>query len=167
MKICSYCNHKNREGLLFCDECGHGLSETMAEPTLPTRRFEESLPEFSAKATWGSASVGKTTSVVIHFRNTSEPLVVELSDRIVFGRADTSSPRQPDVDLNPYGALEKGVSRIHAAIERSDDVLTLVDMGSSNGTNLNGQRLIQDQPRVLRDGDEIRFGKLIAHLYFR
>ena len=167
MKNCPYCGHPNREGLLFCEECGEGLNEAMPEATLPTRRFEESLPEFAAKATWGSASVGNNRSVIIHFRNASDPLELELSDRIVFGRYDSSSPRQPDVDLTPFGALEKGVSRVHAAIERSDDVLTLVDMGSSNGTSLNGQRLVPDQPRVLRDGDEIRFGKLIAHLYFK
>lgn len=167
MKICPYCAHKNREGLLFCEECGQGLTETMNDPTLPTKQFADQLPEFSAKATWGSASVGTTTSVIIHFRNSSDPLVVALDDRVVFGRADATSPRQPDVDLTPYGALEKGVSRVHAAIERSEDVLTLVDMGSSNGTNLNGQRLVADQPRVLRDGDEIRFGKLVAHLYFK
>ncbi|MFW5709357.1 MAG: FHA domain-containing protein [Chloroflexota bacterium] len=167
MKVCPYCGHGNLEGLLFCEDCGHGLSEVMAEATVPTRKFNETASEFSAKATWGSASVGETRSVIIHFRNASEPLIIELTDRIVIGRADNTSPRQPDVDLTPFGALEKGVSRVHAAIERSDDVLTLVDMGSSNGTNLNGQRLVPDQPRVLRDGDEIRFGKLVAHLYFK
>lgn len=167
MKLCPYCGQPNLEGILFCEECGHGMTDVISEPTLPTRRFEDSLPEFSAKATWGSASVGKKSSVIIHIRNASEPITIELKDRIVFGRADTTSPRQPDVDLTPYGALEKGVSRIHAAIERSDDVLTLIDMGSSNGTNLNGQRLVADQPRVLRDGDEVRFGKLVAHLYFK
>ncbi|MCS7071755.1 MAG: FHA domain-containing protein, partial [Anaerolinea sp.] len=63
--------------------------------------------------------------------------------------------------------FEKGVSRLHAAICRQDETLTIVDMGSSNGTHLNGQRLIPDQPRVLRDGDEIRLGKLVAHIYFK
>jgi len=135
--------------------------------TLPTRRFEEETTDFAAKATWGSASVSTTTAVVIHIRNADEPMVLDLKERIIFGRADQSSPHQPDVDLSPFGALEKGVSRVHAAIDRSDDVLTLVDMGSSNGTNLNGQRLTADQPRVLRDGDEIRFGKLVVHLYFK
>jgi pSer/pThr/pTyr-binding forkhead associated (FHA) protein len=85
----------------------------------------------------------------------------------VLGRSDNTSTQKPDLDLTPYGALEKGVSRIHAAIERSEDTLTLIDMGSANGTHLNGQRLIPDQPRVLRDGDEIRLGKLVAHVYFK
>ena len=51
--------------------------------------------------------------------------------------------------------------------ERSEGTLTIVDMGSSNGTHLNGQKLMPHQPRVLRDGDEIRFGKLIAKIYFK
>jgi hypothetical protein len=166
MKTCPYCGSENREGLLFCEECGQGLSET-ADPTLPTRKLDETSDELSARATWGTASFGKSSAVIVHIRDAAEPMLVELVDRMVIGRADSTSPRQPDIDLTPYGALEKGVSRVHAAIERSDDVLTLVDMGSANGTHLNGQKLMPDQPRVLRDGDEIRLGKLVAHIYFK
>lgn len=167
MRMCPYCGSKNREGLLFCEECGQGLSDNVNEPTLPTRQLEDTLSEFSARATWGTASFGNTSSILIHIRDATDPIEMNLVDRMVLGRADTTSPRQPDVDLTPFGALEKGVSRIHAAIERSDDVLTLIDMGSSNGTHLNGQRLRPDQPRVLRDGDEVRFGKLVVHIYFK
>ena len=48
------------------------------------------------------------------------------------------------------------------AIRRGEDTLTLVDLGSVNGTHLNGQRLVPNQPRVLRDGDEIRLGRLVV-----
>lgn len=167
MKKCPYCGYENREGLLFCEDCGQGLAGPIAAPTLPTRNLGETSTELSAKATWGTASLSKTSAVVVHIRDETEPIILELADQLIIGRTDTSSPRQPQIDLTPYGALEKGVSRIHAAIERSDDVLTIVDMGSSNGTFLNGQRLLADQPRVLRDGDEIRFGKLVAHVYFK
>jgi pSer/pThr/pTyr-binding forkhead associated (FHA) protein len=85
----------------------------------------------------------------------------------ILGRLDPASGTAPDLDLTPYGALQGGVSRIHAAIRRGEDTLTLVDLGSVNGTHLNGQRLIPNQPRVLRDGDEIRLGKLVAHVYFK
>ena len=167
MKICPYCSHDNLEGLLFCEDCGQPLSESRTQATLPTRQLDDSMGDFSAKATWGTASFGSTKSIVVHIRDIAEPLDIRLTDYMILGRADSSSPRQPDIDLTPFGALEKGVSRIHAAIEKSDDVLTLVDMGSSNGTHLNGQRLRPDQPRVLRDGDEVRLGKLVAHIYFK
>jgi pSer/pThr/pTyr-binding forkhead associated (FHA) protein len=82
------------------------------------------------------------------------------------GRSDVGSVEKPNIDFAPYDALDKGVSRSHATIELSEDTLTIVDTGSANGTFLNGQRLVPNQPRVLRDGDELRLGKLIANIYF-
>jgi hypothetical protein len=167
MIACPYCGFGNREGILFCEECGQGLMGEMTDPTLPTRQLESMPTDLSARATWGTASFGSQSSIIMHIRDASDPIVLKMTDRAVIGRSDTTSPRQPDFDLTPFGAMEKGVSRIHAAIERNEDTLTLVDMGSSNGTHLNGQRLLPDQPRVLRDGDEIRFGKLVVHIYFK
>jgi len=167
MKICVYCGQKNREGLLFCEECGQGLNDDRTNATLPTRQLDQLPNELAAKATWGTARFSTGSAVIIHIRDAVEPLMLQPAKRTLLGRADTTSPVQPDLDLTPYGAMEKGVSRIHAAVERSEDTLTIVDMGSSNGTHLNGQRLLPDQPRVLRDGDEIRLGKLIAHIYFK
>jgi hypothetical protein len=166
MKVCPYCAHPNREGVMYCEECGQGLlSNTPA--TLPTKQLEQAPADLSAKATWGTARFGQDASIIIHVRDASEPIVLQPAKQVLMGRLDANSTQKPDLDLTPYGALEKGVSRIHAAIHRSDDTLTLMDMGSVNGTHLNGQRLIPDQPRVLRDGDEIRLGKLVAHIYFK
>lgn len=166
MKVCPYCAHTNREGLLFCEDCGQSL--TIGAPTtLPTRQLEQSASTVAAKATWGTARFGQDASIIIHIRDASEPIVLQPAKQMILGRTDANSTQTPDLDLTPYGALEKGVSRIHAAIHRSEDTLTLVDMGSVNGTHLNGQRLIPEQPRVLRDGDEIRLGKLVAHIYFK
>lgn len=166
MNVCPYCAHKNRIGFLFCEECGQSLVNS-APATLPTRQLETGSNELAAKATWGTARFGQESAVIMHVRDASEPIVIRPVKRTILGRLDASSSQKPDVDLTPFGALEKGVSRIHAVIARSDDTLTLVDMGSINGTHLNGQRLAPDQPRVLRDGDEIRLGKLVAHIYFK
>lgn len=166
MKICPFCAHKNREGLLFCEECGKNLMDKGPDATLPTKQLDLQA-DLAAKATWGTARFSTSASIVIHVRDAAEPITLQPAKRTLVGRSDASSAQKPDLDLTPFGALEKGVSRIHAAIDRSEDTLTLVDMGSSNGTHLNGQRLVADQPRVLRDGDEIRFGRLVAHIYFK
>ncbi|MBZ0308927.1 MAG: FHA domain-containing protein [Anaerolineae bacterium] len=165
MKACPYCGNQNREGMMFCEECGQSL--TGSNTVLPTRKLEQGGNELAAKATWGTARFGQDAFIILHIRDADEPLMIQPAKRTILGRADENSPQKPDMDLTPYGALEKGVSRIHAAIHRSEDTLTLVDMGSANGTHLNGQRLAPDQPRVLRDGDEIRLGKLVAHIYFK
>jgi pSer/pThr/pTyr-binding forkhead associated (FHA) protein len=119
------------------------------------------------RSTWGTARFEPDSSVVLHIRDATKPLTFKPREQTVLGRMDNSSTVQPDLDLTPFGALDKGVSRVHAAIFRSEDTLMLVDKGSSNGTHLNGQRLVPHQPRVLRNGDEVRLGKLIAHIYFK
>jgi hypothetical protein len=167
MITCPYCGHQDREGVLFCQECGQSLQDNAPGAVLPTRQLEESSNALAAKATWGTARFGQDASIIIHIRDTIEPVIIQPTKKMVLGRADSTSTQKPDLDLTPYGALEKGVSRIHAAIFRSEDTLTLVDMGSANGTHLNGQRLAPEQPRILRDGDEIRLGKLVAHIYFK
>lgn len=61
--------------------------------------------------------------------------------------------RDPAAD---YPVLDPTVSRRHAEIVRSADGWRLRDLGSSNGTELNGHRLIGD--RALREGDTIGLG---------
>lgn len=167
MKACPYCGHNNREGTLFCEECGQTLLEDAPGAPLSTKQLQNVPDDLGMKATWGTARFGSEASIIIHIRDASEPIVLHPREETIFGRTDPTTNTLPDVDLSPYGALEKGVSRVHATLRRGDDTLTLVDLGSVNGTFLNGQRLIPNQPRVLRDGDEIRFGKLVVHLYFK
>jgi molecular chaperone DnaK (HSP70) len=50
-------------------------------------------------------------------------------------------------------------SRLHAELRIATDKLEVVDLGSTNGTFLNGERLAPNQPRSLKPGDEIHFGK--------
>ncbi|SHM38832.1 FHA domain-containing protein [Actinacidiphila paucisporea] len=50
----------------------------------------------------------------------------------------------------------EGVSRRHAAIDRSGDRAVITDLGSLNGTYVNGRRLAGAQ--ILRHGDRLRIG---------
>lgn len=73
---------------------------------------------------------------------------VELGDRLVTcGRASDNTIAFPD-DAN--------VSRYHAEIERRSDGYWIIDLNSSNGTTVNGERLFGERP--LNDGDSVAFG---------
>lgn len=54
------------------------------------------------------------------------------------------------------------LSRRHARIFSEDGAAYIADLGSKNGTTLNGAAVAQ-QPARLRDGDELRFGSALAY----
>jgi len=53
---------------------------------------------------------------------------------------------------------DPSVSREHARVTVTSDKLTLCDLGSRNGTKVNGIRLSKDQPVELHDGDYVLLG---------
>lgn len=71
-------------------------------------------------------------------------------DRISVGRA-----RSCDIVLRyPY------ISKIHAVVLEKDDRHSLMDMGSSNGTRVNGVELDKGGKVRLELGDTVQFGEL-------
>ncbi|MEL7435824.1 MAG: FHA domain-containing protein, partial [Chloroflexota bacterium] len=133
MITCKNCRVANREGTLFCENCGYSLtSAAQGQATIPTRRINDEA-DSTAKATWGAARFKEGSSIVIHVRDSDNPLTVEPAERVIFGRSDDGNTVKPDVDFSSYGAVEKGVSRQHAALEVNEDTLMLLDVGSSNG----------------------------------
>jgi predicted component of type VI protein secretion system len=64
---------------------------------------------------------------------------------------------------NTISVDDPAVSHLHAVFERFDAGWCICDLGSSNGTWLNSQRIWSQQR--LRDGDEIRLGQ--TRLVFR
>ncbi len=78
----------------------------------------------------------------------------------VLGRADPMSAFRPDLDFAPYGAMRHGVSRRHALVRPGERTLYLIDQNSTNGTWVNGQRLLPGRDFPLSDGDIIELGAL-------
>jgi pSer/pThr/pTyr-binding forkhead associated (FHA) protein len=50
-----------------------------------------------------------------------------------------------------------GISRVHAQIEKSDSQVMLMDVGSTNGTYVNGRRLPANQKEEIHHGDVVSF----------
>lgn len=88
--------------------------------------------------------------------------ILPLADRTEFtlGRSAEGQPIVPDVDLSSHNAYANGVSRLHAAIKLIKNQVIIVDLGSSNGTYLNGTRLSPYIEMPIAHGDIIYLGKL-------
>jgi pSer/pThr/pTyr-binding forkhead associated (FHA) protein len=79
---------------------------------------------------------------------------------LVVGRGEEGAATQPDIDMTPAGAVEAGVSRFHARFELRQETLFIEDLGSTNGTRINGVDLIAGKSYRLMAGDEIELGSL-------
>jgi hypothetical protein len=115
---------------------------------------------------WGTKRFHPSMAIVLHIDEATEPLIIEPAERFIVGRLDRQRGIAPDLDLTPYGAVEKGISREHAEMRSSEDELVLVDLGSTNGTFINENQLTPSVPEVLHDGDLIRLGQMRLHIYF-
>ena len=59
-----------------------------------------------------------------------------------------------------YVLDDPSVSRLHAVLDKQGDVVTLTDMGSTNGTYINDDRLPEGEVRVLTPGDLISIANI-------
>ena len=74
---------------------------------------------------------------------------------------DTRFGRDPSkTDVTFYPGQATSISSLHCILRLSIGRFYLIDNHSTNGTRVNGQRLIADQPHELHDGDEIDLGDL-------
>jgi pSer/pThr/pTyr-binding forkhead associated (FHA) protein len=96
----------------------------------------------------------------IHLLQGGQILPLSSRDEFTLGRLSEGQPVMPDVDFSPYQAYASGVSRLHAAIRRNGKRVVIMDLGSANGTFVNGKRLTPNIERLVNHGDVIALGKL-------
>lgn len=128
-----------------------------------------SLPEGDAPA--APSQTGPLDQVrpwVIEFRVVGTPSVVQtrVGDAMMIGRCDTINGNAPEVDLAPFDAFTKGVSRKHALITVKNQRLMLRDLNSTNGTRLNNMICAPGEEYRLRHGDELLLGQLKLQVSF-
>ncbi len=81
------------------------------------------------------------------------------------GRYDASTGFQPGIDLKDVDTA-RSTSRRHAKVMRGDDSFVLrEEIGTANGTYVNGKRIPTGVDVEIKDGDEVRFGrvKMVFH----
>lgn len=161
---CPHCGRSNQKHELLCYACGglldrtHTASETqaLAETNDLTRSDDfyglESTLELTVRETGYSFNV--------------QPQSCE--HEMIMGRSTEGSAMIPDVDLAKVDGEKYGVSRLHLTVryQARYNTLSVFDLGSANGTYINGQRLHPQEVRVLRNGDELRLGRLVMNVIF-
>ena len=129
--------------------------EPEPEPPLPTERDPSEFPE--------------GTSLLLRVNGYDVVINTPRFD-VLMGRFKEGKLPPPDahiINLSHYEAYDQGVSRLHAMIRPTgDEHLGIIDLGSSNGTTLNGQWLNAYEMYHLYDGDEVMMGQLPVSVFF-
>jgi hypothetical protein len=177
--MCPICHAAFVANTVFCAECGAympKLKELHTEP-LDASQIpwpDDAKPLFATDtdlldpdlltirlriSTVGSASQnGK-------LRNYPDrELQIAMIKPIRLGRLDPREGVYPEIDLTD--AKEHGVSREHICLYRRGHAVEVEDLGSTNGTLLNGVPLKPYRPASLNDGDQLQLGQLVVKVKF-
>jgi pSer/pThr/pTyr-binding forkhead associated (FHA) protein len=165
MILCPNCQHKELPGALFCSECGTQLVSldilnTRSIQRTTTDNLSSSPPDIPDLGKRKTAAKGSEPNITLHIVESGQ--VLHLADRKEFtlGRTIEGQPILPDVDLSPFDAFTLGVSRLHAALRIINGEVVVTDLGSSNGTRVNGQKIVPHVDYPINHGDIIALGKL-------
>lgn len=134
MNICPECEAEMEEGMELCPDC--------------TKEKEGEIAVDQDDEASLTLEDGQSFSLI--------------HETMVLGRSDPIEGIDPDVDLSFHGGYESGVSRRHALIQRDGEVWSLEDLGSTNGTVVNRQKISPGDSVSLTEGDVIYLGHLKA-----
>ena len=162
MIICPNCHHNEAEGAIFCSECGSLLEGSPGLATLHIQRSASSkLQEvLTPPPPRPAVPINPETAVSLSIVDSGQIIPLEDRDSFSVGRSAPGQPILPDIDLSPYHAYENGVSRLHASIQIMEKQILITDLGSVNGSRVNGQKIPAHKPFSLSHGDIITLVKL-------
>ena len=134
---CPVVQGRSGSGDTFCPDCGYALSGLSPDTAFDTASLPDPARQVRLEDAAGQTYALKTGSNTVGREGT---------DVLVF---------------------DKTVSRTHARLEASDDgAVSVEDFSSTNGTRVNGERLLPHALRPLADGDRVEFGSVsfVLHL---
>lgn len=163
---CPNCNNQELPGAYFCSECGtqlvplNFLHTHMINKTLVSNEATDVQKNAAEIMIRRAAPKKKDPNISLHIVENGK--VVHLSDRKDFtlGRAIEGQSIIPDVDLTIFDAFAQGVSRMHCSLRIMNGDVYAMDLGSSNGTRLNGQKIVPHVEYSINHGDLLILGRL-------
>ena len=168
MISCPNCSNKELEGALFCSSCGTQLTYQTKSPTETLIYTKRAGAKVDAPDTQIIQVAPLTTGrVAFKLVSTGQVIALEGGEEFTIGRVSGTQPILPDIDLTPYQAYESGVSRLHATLHVTPGAVSVSDLGSANGTRVNGIKIPAHIPQTLSNGDKITFGRFQVEVIIR
>lgn len=145
---CTQCGYKNPQGAKFCAQCGTPLTAPLDVTTgmLPaSQETGEADERIDTDGVRSELEPGTALLVSVRGPNVGARFLLD-KDTVTVGRHPESDIFLDDIT----------VSRRHAEFRRTDGTFAVADVGSLNGTYVNGTR---SDHQVLAHGDNVQIGK--------
>lgn len=145
MLMCPFCRAQVPDDSCFCDQCGKEFKfcPECGKPKTGTICAACGVP--LVKSLDAAAPEGTGPSATAGLSLCGEGLSLTLVEGD-FGRRGGIWP-----DLSAF----QYISGIHGRIGRQGPLWTITDLGSTNGTKVNGKTLCKDIPETLKSGDTV------------
>jgi len=135
-----------------------GLQKNNATAIISGDYIRKSVSEF--KVASKTTSVLTQHKIMLFILGMIERVDFAQTPVVILGRFDRHLKTDDQLDLSNYGAIERGVSRVHCKLEFKDSQVIVTDLGSANGTYVSGVRLDSGQSYTLKKGEELTLGRL-------
>jgi len=164
MITCPNCQHSEITGAIFCSKCGAQITQVENHHQIYTSDIKTTtievvegveIPDFPTPP----ADI-MDSKVALHVLSNGEVIFLGGGIEFTVGRSTSGQTIVPDIDLSPYQAYEAGVSRLHTNIGIASQQITVKDLGSANGTRLNGKKIDPHAEHSLIHGDILTLGRL-------
>jgi hypothetical protein len=150
-----YCQAQDVE----CPSCGEAM------PTQPLTNRSNTAPPAPPRERPGIVQFDFGDTATLRVVDSSIRLDLPLMKSTVLGRKIIPESEEL-LDLSDFNAFQHGVSRRHCQLQRQGNRLIITDLGSSNGTFLNNERLLPYTNYVVAHGDQVTLGKLRLKILF-
>ncbi|HKJ28114.1 MAG TPA: FHA domain-containing protein [Anaerolineales bacterium] len=165
--ICPNCSFEEPDGAIFCSECGTKL---IGPDGLATATIQATSGKFSDPGTPSEPDAPLPVSeaeISLHIIRTGQILPLIGRTEYTLGRISKGQSILPDIDLSPYDAYSQGVSRLHTTIKVKDNQIYIEDLGSSNGTRINNQKIVSHNEKMVQHGDVLALGRFKIQILIR
>lgn len=164
VKICTKCQYKNQYDAVLCFKCGTLLPILDTLPVSPDEIPGDKLIDMRHEMKTIQHSRLYNGALFLYVLENAQSTIIVDKQNMVLGREDPGSKPTPG-DLSRFNAYAMGLSRNHAQITYEEGHYILEDLGSANGTWVNGRRLPPHEAYPLKNEDLIWLGKLVLTVY--
>jgi uncharacterized membrane protein YvbJ len=154
MLTCPNCGHSNPVGSHSCKQCHHVFADQLSTGLKTSSVSLESVRNLKYFAV---RLILDRKGIVV--QSDEESMAIPLGDKIYIGRNIVDGVFSSYIDMAAYGVLRFGMSRIHALIETMNNQFQLMDLGSTNGSTLDGECMEPFRSYPLQDNSEVMLGQ--------